>query len=266
MNKTKGSLASSKDYIDSWSGATDLPVYWDPENILAATSIIIPLASPPIGFMTLEFRRYLECTSNAKAELTRLAKTLRIILSLHEANKLQKDNTESAINTLRDHLGQERRSPLVKPQVFLAFPAHADDGVVGVIKEVLNKLAADLEVVSWDEMSQSGDINQQILEAISNATYGVCYFSELAEPDSAPYKFRDNPNVVFEAGMLQALTNSPTAKPTAWIPIREMDSPRVPFDFASQRTIVVKRGQNNRLNEQTLRHDLDKQIGEWFTY
>jgi hypothetical protein len=242
----------------------DLPPYWDPENISAATSIIIPLASPPIGFMTLEFKRHIEYTRDAEANLTRLAKSLRIILSLHEAHKLQKDNTESAINTLSNRLAKERSSPLLKPLVFLAFPFCADTEVVGIIKEVLNEFADQLEIIPWDEMSQSGDINQHILEAISNATYGVCYFSEPYESDPAPYEFRDSPNVVFEAGMLQALTNSHATQPTAWIPIHEKNAPPAPFDFASQRMIVIKREKNKKVNEQTLRCELRSRIGEWF--
>lgn len=263
-NKARSSLTSSSDYIDSWSGVTDLPSYWDPEHIMAATSIIIPLASPAVGFMTLEFTRHLESTDIARSELSRLANALRIIMALYEGYKLQTANTDNAINALNDRLTREQSSPFVRPQVFLAFSARADNGVVGYIKEVIKKWAHKLDVVSWDQMSQSGNINHQVLEAVSNATYGICYFSEPEGSGSAQPEYRDNPNAVFEAGMLQSLANSPDAKPTAWIPIREKNSPPAPFDFASERTIVIERDQYNEVNKQQLCYKLDNQIKEWF--
>lgn len=51
----------------------------------------------------------------------------------------------------------------------------------------------------------------------------------------------DNPNVIFEAGMLHALINSPDAPPSGWIPVREEDSPAAPFDFAAERIEKVPR-------------------------
>lgn len=264
-NTTKGSLASGTDYVDAWSNVTDLPSYWDPENITAATSIIIPLVSPPIGFMTLEFKRYTEYTENARRELSRLANALGIILSLHKAYELQNNNTGSAIDGLAVRLSQERTSPLIKPRVFVAFSGRADNGAVGIIKDVLNSFSADLDIVSWDDMSQSGDINQQILETISTATYGVCYFSEPNDSQSQFGDYMDNSNVVFEAGMLQAHVNSLTKKPTAWIPIREGNSPTTPFDFATQRMIVIKRDHNGKINKQEFHDKLERQIKEWFS-
>lgn len=262
-NKSQKPLATDKDYVDAWSNVTDLPLYWDPENINAVTSIIIPLGNPPIGFMTLEFKRYMECTEVAKKELKRLANALGIILSLHKAFELQNSNTVSAIERLDECLNQERTSPLIKPRVFLAFSGSADNGVVGIIKDVINEFTNDLDIISWDSMSQSGDINQQILEAISTTTYGICYFSEPTEYDEK-YDFVDNQNVVFEAGMLQAHVNSPTEKPTAWIPIREKNSSKLPFDFASQRMVIIKRGKDGKINKQAFFDELERQIKEWF--
>jgi hypothetical protein len=67
------------------------------------------------------------------------------------------------------------------------------------------------------------------------------------------YEFVDNANVIFEAGMLQANTNAPAQIPTGWIPIREKNSPHPPFDFAAQRTILIKRSKGGGLTDNILR-------------
>jgi hypothetical protein len=68
-------------------------------------------------------------------------------------------------------------------------------------------------------------------------------------PEELPY--RDNPNVLFEAGMLQALTNAPSAEPVGWIPVREdvRFSGPPPFDVAGERLVVVPRSNPGSFNE-----------------
>jgi hypothetical protein len=79
-------------------------------------------------------------------------------------------------------------------------------------------------------------------------------------PDDTKHKFRDNPNVVFEAGMLQALTNSPNVEPTGWIPVREKSSPDAPFDFAAERILTVDRLRDGKLNEDSFQERLKGRI------
>jgi hypothetical protein len=74
----------------------------------------------------------------------------------------------------------------------------------------------------------------------------------------------DNPNVVFEAGMLHARTanneSGDGGEPTGWIPIREVDSPPAPFDFASERTVQVPRRADGAVNEDRLRDELRARV------
>ncbi|MES9988398.1 MAG: hypothetical protein AB2552_03705 [Candidatus Thiodiazotropha endolucinida] len=51
----------------------------------------------------------------------------------------------------------------------------------------------------------------QLLNELGTCRYGVCYLSERI-PDAQPALYQDNPNVVFEAGMLHGRSdaNSPT--------------------------------------------------------
>lgn len=101
-------------------------------------------------------------------------------------------------------------------------------------------------------MSDSGNINAQIAREIVRSRFGICYLSQKSQDDSS-HKFIDNPNVVFEAGMLHALTRVTSAtsgaEPSGWIPMREADSPPAPFDFAAERTIEIPRSGNGELNE-----------------
>jgi hypothetical protein len=89
--------------------------------------------------------------------------------------------------------------------------------------------------------------------------YGICYFSE-PDPSDGGHKYVDNPNVIFEAGMLHALINTPDAPPSGWIPVREDDSPAAPFDFADQRIERVPRDQDGQVVEERLRAQVQRRI------
>jgi hypothetical protein len=88
--------------------------------------------------------------------------------------------------------------------------------------------------------------------------YGICYFSQPAPPGSG-HKYADNPNVIFEAGMLHALVNAPDAPPSGWIPVREGDSPEAPFDFADQRIEQVPRDEG-QVDEEKLRTQIQRRL------
>ena len=145
--------------------------------------------------------------------------------------------------------------------MFIATPGRADKRVTGEIKKVLDKFSDRMDFVYWEKISQSGNVTKQIVEEISRSKFGLCYFSEPATaPDDSTHKFQDNPNVIFEAGMLQALTNSPNAEPTGWIPVREKSSPDAPFDFAAKRILTVDRLQDGKLNEDTFHERLKDRV------
>jgi hypothetical protein len=60
--------------------------------------------------------------------------------------------------------------------------------------------------------------------------------------------------------MLHSLTNSPISTPSGWIPIREKASPRMPFDFASERVLIIARTDSGELVEERFRSDLQKRM------
>lgn len=249
-------LRQSKEYVDQWSGVTDLPRYQAPIDRDMKTSIILPLIhwSRALGVIYLESTSCLEITEVAKDELLLLADAVAILSELRQTNRAQVAGTRAALSDLKTILSSTRFPRITKPQVFVAFSGRADDEVVGAIQQVLSEFSDALRIVLWNRIEESGSITFRLIEEIARSRFGVCYFSEPVT-DSAGH-FEDNPNVLFEAGMLHSLTNSPVGTPSAWIPIREKQSPRIPFDFASERILLIERNRDGELMEERFRADL----------
>ncbi len=262
VNPDRRPLRWVQEFADLWSGFQDLPEYVAPVNRDMRTSIIVPLLRwlRPIGVMYLESTSYLDITEPAKEGLDLVADALAILFDLRKAYRAQWTGTRDAITEIREILSSARFPTLTKPQIFIGSSSKADDKVLAVIREVIDEFSERLKVVQWNKIRQSGSITTQIVEEISRSSFGLCYLSEPAEK-SAGARFRDNPNVVFEAGMLHSLTNDPAGKPTGWIPIREEDSPPTPFDFASERMEIVPRTGGGELIEERFRSGLRERMG-----
>lgn len=260
----RGLLGRSEAVLkDAWSNASDLPKYLENGETDAKTAMLVPLryGGRVFGVLVLELPEYFECSSPAKEEIRIIADALARVIWLHETTEAQLNDTHRAFHLLEELFNASSR-PLTKPGLFMANPVNSDDAVVGYIRAVLGELADSIELLYWKAMSEQGNINTHILKAISSSQYGICYLSERDEDytDEAP-RFRDNPNVLFEAGMLQALTNDPAALPVGWIPIREhpdLCGPP-PFDFAQERMIVVPRT-GNHVNEEEFKANLRRMI------
>jgi hypothetical protein len=178
-----------------------------------------------------------------------------------EFYKKQREHTDKAIKQLEKSIDDDKLHEFYKkPTIFLATSSGRDvDHVVGVIKSVIDEYSTKFNLLFWSDINKSGDINEQILKAISKCKYGICYFSE---KDTTQDSYCDSFNVTFEAGMMHALTNNKVENaPEAWIPIREMNSPKIPFDFAAQRILAVPRN-NDTLNEEDFKTQLRSRIEE----
>jgi hypothetical protein len=229
-------------YLELWSGVGGLPRYVSPVEEPMKTSIMLPLVRTgrALGVMYLESTTHVEATPVAKHELSTLAEAIAILIELRDANKTQTEGTERAVSQLGRFLGTAKFPRLTKPNLFLASADDADSQVLGILKGVLAEFDSKVSVFDWHEIADSGAITSQIADRIVRSRYGICYFSEPA-PAGAEHRYVDNPNVIFEAGMLHALINAPDAPPSGWIPVREEDSPAAPFDFADQRIERVPR-------------------------
>ncbi len=98
-----------------------------------------------------------------------------------------------------------------------------------------------------------------LLAELGTCRYGVCYFSEL-DDTSTNGEYRDNPNVLFEAGMLHGRSDSDAQKPASWIPIREKASSPAPFDFAAERMILVPRTRKGTLQKKQFQELFRKRL------
>jgi len=209
--------------------------------------------------MYLESTAHVEATPVAQKELEMLAEAIAILLELRDANKVQVEGTDQAVGQLGRFLGMAKFPRLTKPNLFLASAEDGDRRVLAVIKEVLAEFSSKVAVFDWQEIDDPGAITAQIADRIVRSRYGVCYLSERARP-GGEHRYTDNPNVIFEAGMLHALVNAPAAPPSGWIPVREEDSPAAPFDFADQRIERVPRGDQGQVDEERFRTQIERRV------
>ena len=243
---------------DLWSNKKGLPGYWFPEGADSkkpiGTCVLIPMRrdGKVIGVQIFETEKRLDITQGAKDELGAIAiATYHIYQAKLDYKKRMKD-TDQAFK----HLDEILKNPipkLTKPKIFLASSFKADKEVISIIKEVIKEGYQDkFDLIHWEDMKRPGNIHVQLLEELSQCRFGICYFSEISQ-ESGEIQYKDNANVLFEAGMLHGRSANTTKNPANWIPIREESSDReessngkqnnetIPFDLYSERMIIVKR-------------------------
>lgn len=244
---SEADLRKTVNYRDLWSNEKRLPKYWFPEETIQGdpilTSILIPLGPPGnvIGVQTYETRHRLDVTKGAKEELQAIATATYHIYQATLDYKKRMNDTVQAFNHLNDIL-QQPLPKLTKPKIFLASSHEADQDVISIIKEVIEGGYQDkFDLVYWKDMNQPGNINEQLLKELSQCRFGICYFSEKSHEESGEIRYQDNANVIFEAGMLHGRSANNLQFPATWIPVREQQCTSIPFDFSSERTIIVNR-------------------------
>lgn len=264
VDKGKGVLHEKKsEHIDLWENGQGFPHKPEHKRQDSKTSILIPIErrGRTAGVVEFESTNYIESTDLAKKELMLISETISRIKMLHDLQRSQSRSTKKAVNRLRSMMSDVDWPLITKPSLFVAYSDRAKEDVTGTIKNVLNGFSKHLNTVYWNSINKAGNINLQLLEEISRSTYGLCYFSE---PNTSKmekkYEYQDNPNVIFEAGMFQSLTNSPSLQPFGWIPVREMNSPPTPFDFAADRFVIIERLNHGELNMDEFSDNLRKRV------
>ncbi|CAM1342409.1 hypothetical protein [Tenacibaculum amylolyticum] len=249
--------------IDLWSSSSNLPKYWkyidDKDH---KTSVILPLKHKgmhdPIGVVNFEFENFHEINPNFKKIFETLSKSITTLLYSYQARNHQSNNTKRAVNEILD-LTQKQNHILRKPEVFIAYSSRSLPDVIDVIKEIEARYEQKFKFVWWNEINKTGNIDKQLIKAITTSKLAIAYFSEPKEDGS----FVDNANVLFEAGMFHALSNKDIAnEPVFWIPIREKHNEKIPFDFAHERIIEVQRNQDNSLQEKKLKLSIINRLKE----
>ncbi len=233
-------LREASTYEDLWSGARDLPRYRDVTQQDIRTSILVPLryvSGRKFGLVSFETTERIDQTPAAKRELSNLALALSIAYRCLRDSDSRARRTGEAITALDDVLN-EPLLKLTKPKIFLASSERAHGDVIEALRDVIREFRDTFDEVYWKEMNRPGSIDQQLLGQLARCRYGVFYMSEPTGRKKDQY--RDNINVVFEAGMLHGRSDVASPIPASWIPVREEGSPP-PFDFATQRTVIVPR-------------------------
>jgi hypothetical protein len=266
-------LQTAQDYKDMWFGSEDLPHYSTLIQEEVRTSVMHPLtiAGRPVGVVEFATEKYVEPTPASLEETSLLARVIAKAYQMYEVSRVQRDNTKRALRMLEESRQQESWTRLALPQIFVAYPGterleeetQADHKeVIKIIRDVIREFKDKLQIVFWEDMMEAGSINAQVIGQITGSDFGLPYFSEPLKRG----KYQDNPNVLFEAGMMQALTNTLGAQLKGWIPVREKASPSIPFDIAAERILVVERTDDGTLNKagftKSLRARVKALIGE----
>jgi hypothetical protein len=258
-----GPLRHSTSHVDLWSSVLDLPAYRAPLNRDTRTLIIVPLwlVGRVSGVMHLETVSFVQPTEVAKDELVLLSDAIAILFDLWRASRLRANLTRDAIADLAEALNVARFPKLAKPKVFVAYSGQADSQVVSVIHEVLHEFSDKISVTDWNATGNAGENPYQVTQELVASSFGIFYFSEPAKDESATgYKYVDNANVVFEAGMMHSLNYSSGSESRGWVPIREEDSPSPPFDFAAERVVYIPRTARGELHEARFRQQLSRRM------
>ena len=234
VSASRHELQVASDLKNLWSDMVEkLPPYSTQSQEDIYTSIMHPLRKEgrPIGVFEFASKRYIEPTPASLEEIKLLAIVISRAYQMYDVHRTQRDSTKRALQMLEKSLKTDGWMNLALPQIFVAYPgteyqeteteAEAEHkAVINTIRNVVDKFKDIITPIFWEDVTDTGNINEQVIRDISNSAFGLCYFSE----PIAGGKFRDNANVLFEAGMMQALSNSPNSLLKAWIPIRERES------------------------------------------
>jgi hypothetical protein len=249
VSDSKNPLLGASDLKDLWTNAEGLPLYNTRNQGVVRTSVMHPLRKygQPIGVVEFAAEKYVEPTPASLEEVQTLASVISRAYQMHDARKDQRENTRRAMQMLEEALGTQHWRQLALPQIFVAYPDGDEQlgtealmehkTIIETIRNVIKEFEHSLKAVYWEDITDAGNINMQVIRDISNSELGLCYFSEPTKEGP----FQDNANVLFEAGMMQALANSPSTRLRAWIPIRENEPAIIPFDIASERILLVDR-------------------------
>ncbi len=266
---------ASNSGVDLWGAQpdTDLPPFYLSSNGQPSQTAIVMISEnsqgQANGAFLVEMKKIMHPSKVLRREMQLIGEALGLLHATDISTHEQREGTKWAIAKLGELLSQLKLNTGPKPLMFVASSSKAPEDVMNAMEEVLHKFRNVVFVEHWYQMHQPGNINMQLVDEIRSAQYGICYLSEkddrtesqkkLTEQKDSDHKYRDNHNVLVEAGMLHMVTAGATSSSTGWIPIREKDSPRVPFDLENQRMVQVIRD-GDELREKEFKGDLTYKI------
>ena len=233
------------------------------EDVDISTSILIPFKGEYglKGVVDYEIEEYLEYSKDDEDELLTLNKTIEELLTLHYVRKIQEENTNYAINRLKNKL-KYYMNTFQENSIFFAFPKKGRDDAITFIKNFINKRYKQIRLISWDENTESGSIKAKLFNDIRRAKYGICYFSEKVDDKNKKQKFIYNNNVIFEAGFMHAKSMIFNHSNPTWMIVSEENHLKELFDINDFNSIIVERDEKHKIKkdvfEKKLGNFLDK--------
>jgi hypothetical protein len=243
LNETRGKPDS---LTDTWSAVDNLPEYRIVGDRRSKTSIMVPLeyGDRVFGVIILEFERLIPISQKAKDNAQMIADAIGRIIWIWKTTETQLGGTRDALEELKNTTSSIV-SPIGRRTVFVSSSDEADQAVMKIILSVLEEFEHIFKPIYWKYEQASGNINDQVRSGIAGCDFGICYFSEpTTENVPGGHAYQDNPNVLFEAGMMQMLhefRDRHDALTSRWIPIREDHEEPPPFNFAGDRIVVIPR-------------------------
>jgi hypothetical protein len=271
--------STKRGYLDLFRNANldEIPPYSAVSDDPIRTSVYLPIivtefdessrlvskTQDIMGILNFESRERIECTSLIKKEMESISVAVSRFYKMTESYSVQSRGTalakEELKKVLRNRINELKRKPLIgKNGLFLASSSSASDDVIGIIRTVLNEYSDSVEVYYWRQDQRTGNIHAQLWEKMRQSSSGIFYLSQRAEENSA-HLYEDNPNVLFEAGMMYGLCGEESTK-SAVIIVREADSPDVPFDIFAERRLTVPRDAHDVLNQELFRSNIKVQL------
>ena len=260
----KQELINSEIFENLWSNIDQgtIPNYYkNTESSSIRSSIIIPAHNgkgKKFGVVNFESERYLETSYVYQNELNLVVKSLSKLYFRNQTFSEQSEDTRKAVQELIN-LKDTELVALAKPKIFLASSSDGEEDVLGAIIDLIEEIGG-FELVYWQDISENGIINIEILKTIKLCQYGICYLSKKNEDEEGNAHYIDNHNVLIELGLIAAKSEQFENV----IPIREESSESIPFDISPVRAITVPRTGNKRtINMASFKRSLRNQLANW---
>ncbi len=200
----------------------------------------------PVGVINYESTERLRRTLALEEELKNITIAIDLLFESQKLWDIMKKGTKAEIDRLREvskqtFLGKERR-------VFFAY-SHDRRGsdVVRSVNHIFDQdyfKEKDIQLESWEALP-SGYVMEEIWKKMEKSQAGICYFSETNFREAESVRqcpgFIDNPNVMYEAGMMHALERTRPEVFSGWLILREKDSPDPPFDISNLNRVDIER-------------------------
>ena len=271
LRECDGTSGLKVEGLDEGLTVDDLPAYRDfePDNTgNSKTAICVPLfhENTSFGLMLVELPQNITYTKIRREHFQDLADSITKIFARYRASTSSLMDTKEAFqDVIRTINYEDCGLPERKPLVFFSYPNTSDGLVTETIKTVVTtEFDDDLELIDWKQISDTGSITAQIIESIRGSRYGICYLSEKTK--GGDKRYRDNANVLFEAGMFHVLRSNRGETLRGWLPIREDvgATEEIPFNFANERILTVPRS-GSKLDQDCFKRKLKEFIEKLLT-